>query len=154
MFGLLGGKHKKLNAEIDELLGKARAEYARDTKEGRESAFHLLIGGLEKAEEEDFPDRALEMFMLLGDVFAQSEDWEQALNAYSDAISANDGEGIGDEQLHLRLGKARFELGHEDRAADELCRAYMGGGKEIFDGEEPRYFDFLKTKIQPGPDGW
>jgi tetratricopeptide (TPR) repeat protein len=154
MFGIFGGKHKKLNAEIDDLLGKARVELGKDSTEGRQAAFHLLIAGIENAESAGFQDRSMEMFMLLGDVFTQSEDWEQALNAYSDAISANDGEGIGNENLHLRLGKARFELGHEDRAADELCRAYMGGGKEIFDGEDPRYFEFLKTKIQPGPDGW
>jgi tetratricopeptide (TPR) repeat protein len=154
MFGLFGGKHKKLDAEFADLISKAKAELAQDSLEGRQQAFHLLIGGLEKAEEEDFPDRNMEMFMLLGDVFVQSKDWEQALNAYSDAIAANDGQGIGNEHLHLRLGKARFELGHEDRASDELCRAYMGGGKEIFEGEDPRYFAFLKTKIEPGPNGW
>ncbi len=154
MFGLFGGKQKQLNTEIDAALVKARAELGKNSAEARDAAFHLLIPILEKAKEAEFEGRNLEMFMLLGDVFAQSKDWEQALNAYSDAIFANESEGIGNENLHLRLGKTYFELGDKDRSADELCRAYMGGGKEMFDSEDPCYFEFLKTKIQPGPDGW
>ena len=33
-------------------------------------------------------------------------------------------------------------------AADELARAYMGGGAEIFDDEDPKYWDFIRTKLQ------
>lgn len=61
--------------------------------------------------------------------------------------------GIGNPYLHLRLGQCQFELGDLDRAADELTRAYMGGGDEIFEDEE-KYFEFLKTRIQPPPGGW
>jgi hypothetical protein len=39
-----------------------------------------------------------------------------------------------------------------DRAADELTRAYMGGDEEIFDNEDPKYFQFLKTRIKLSPD--
>ena len=38
---------------------------------------------------------------------------------------------IGNPFLHLRLGQSQLELGTRDRAADELARAYMGGGTEI-----------------------
>lgn len=55
--------------------------------------------------------------------------------------------------LHLRLGQAQLELKNEVRAAEELCRAYMGAGKEIFAKEDPKYFDFLKTKISPPSSG-
>ncbi len=154
MFGLFSNKNKKLNLEIDTALDKSRLALAANSLEGRQDAFSTLFLILEKAEAEEFEDRNMEMFMLLGDIYAQGSGWETALEAYSDAITANDGAGIGNEQLHLRLGKTHFELGHEDRAADELCRAYMGGGKEIFETEDTRYFDFLKTKIVPGPNGW
>jgi hypothetical protein len=43
--------------------------------------------------------------------------------------------------LHLRLG------------ADELARAYMGAGADIFDGAG-KYFAFLKSRLQAPPDGW
>lgn len=54
--------------------------------------------------------------------------------------------GIGNPFLHLRLGQVVFEAGEHDAAADELIRAYMGAGKEIFENEDPKYFAFLKTR--------
>ena len=56
-------------------------------------------------------------------------------------------EAIGNPFLHLRLGQCQFELGNLDRAADELARAYMGAGKEIFEGAD-KYFEFLKTRFK------
>ena len=53
---------------------------------------------------------------------------------------------VGNPFLHLRLGQAQFNLGNEDRAADELMRAYMGGGLEIFEIEDRKYLVFLKTR--------
>lgn len=62
-------------------------------------------------------------------------------------------EAIGNPFLHLRLGQCQFELGNLDRAADELARAYMGAGADLFEGAG-KYFDFLKTKLKPPPGGW
>ena len=62
-------------------------------------------------------------------------------------------DAVGNPFLHLRLGQCQFELGELDRAADELARAYMGAGANIFAGEE-KYFDFLKTRLQPPVGGW
>ncbi len=59
---------------------------------------------------------------------------------------------IGNPFIHLRLGQCQFELRDLDRAADELTRAYMGAGPEIFEGAD-KYFAFLKTRIQLPPTG-
>ena len=58
---------------------------------------------------------------------------------------------IGNPFIHLRLGQCQLELGNADRAADELMRAYMGGGEEIFDGQDPKYLAFLRTKADLQP---
>ncbi|KVH35173.1 hypothetical protein WT01_21560 [Burkholderia cepacia] len=55
---------------------------------------------------------------------------------------------IGNPFLHLRLGQCQFELGNLDRAADELMRAYMAGGPELFEDEDPRYLRFLATRAE------
>ncbi|MHA6823017.1 tetratricopeptide repeat protein [Ralstonia pseudosolanacearum] len=55
---------------------------------------------------------------------------------------------VGNPFLHLRLGQVLLDSGDEDSAADELMRAYMGGGPEIFASEEGRYLDFLKTRAR------
>jgi tetratricopeptide (TPR) repeat protein len=63
-------------------------------------------------------------------------------------------EAIGNPFLHMRLGQCQFELGNTDRAADELARAYMAAGTEIFEKEHPKYLAFLKTRIKLPPGGW
>ena len=53
---------------------------------------------------------------------------------------------LGNPFIHLRLGQCQFELGALDRAADELIRAYMGAGPEIFENDERKYIEFLATR--------
>jgi len=55
---------------------------------------------------------------------------------------------IGNPFLHLRLGQVLFDADEKDAAADELIRAYMGAGAEIFEKDDPKYFEFLKTKAK------
>ena len=60
--------------------------------------------------------------------------------------------GLGNPFVHLRLGQAQFELGNVERAKDELARAYMGGGDEIFERDDPKYWRFIREILRP-PDG-
>jgi tetratricopeptide (TPR) repeat protein len=87
----------------------------------------------------------------IGDANFLGEDYVAGRDNLSMAMHCPD--AIGNPFLHLRLGQCQYELGNLDRAADELTRAYMGGGAEIFEGEK-KYFNFLKTKLQPPPGGW
>ena len=53
---------------------------------------------------------------------------------------------VGNPFLHLRFGQVLFDAGELDAAADELIRAYMGAGEEIFRKDDPKYITFLKTR--------
>lgn len=55
---------------------------------------------------------------------------------------------VGNPFLHLRYGQTLFNIGELDAAADELMRAYMGAGEEIFSSENPEYLDFLRTRAK------
>jgi tetratricopeptide (TPR) repeat protein len=55
-------------------------------------------------------------------------------------------DAVGNPFLHLRLGQVLFDMGEHDRAADELMRAYMGGGADLFAAEDQRYLSFLHTR--------
>jgi hypothetical protein len=55
---------------------------------------------------------------------------------------------IGNPFIHFRLGQCQFELGDEERAADEFMRAYMGAGREIFDQDDGKYFRFLASRAK------
>jgi hypothetical protein len=53
---------------------------------------------------------------------------------------------IGNPLIHLRLGQVQYELENFAKSKDELMRAYMCQGIEIFDGEDEKYFNFLKKE--------
>ena len=87
----------------------------------------------------------------IGDMNFQGGDYVAGRDNLSMAMHCPN--AIGNPFLHLRLGQCQFQLGNLDRAADELARAYMGAGAEIFQNEE-EYFEFLKTRLEPPPGGW
>ncbi len=55
-------------------------------------------------------------------------------------------DGLGNPFMHLRLGQVLFENGELDGAADNLMRAYMGAGVDIFVDEDPKYLEFLGSR--------
>ena len=57
--------------------------------------------------------------------------------------------GLGNPFVHLRLGQAQYELGNVERAKDELARAYMAAGDEIFEGDDPKYWMFIREILRP-----
>ncbi|MCG8057840.1 MAG: tetratricopeptide repeat protein [Candidatus Thiodiazotropha endolucinida] len=87
----------------------------------------------------------------IGDMNYLQGSYEYAKKALSDAMHCPD--AIGNPFIHLRLGQTQYELGDKEKAADELARAYMGAGKEIFETENPKYFEFLKTVLKPPANG-
>ena len=82
----------------------------------------------------------------IGDVHFLQGDFANGRDCLSNAMHFPD--AIGNPFLHLRLGQCQFELGNLDRAADELIRAYMGDGGELFAEEDPKYLEFLATRAQ------
>lgn len=82
----------------------------------------------------------------IGDANFLGNDFQAGLDNLSNAMHCPG--AIGNPFLHLRLGQCQFELGNLDRAADELTRAYAVAGEEIFEEDDPKYFAFLKTRIE------
>lgn len=132
---------------------------------------HLCKEGDDYAQVEDYP-AALMRYWAAWDLLPEPpNDYEAAtwiLSAIGDAnflggdytagrdnlaLAMHCPGAIGNPFLHLRLGQCQLELGDQKRAADELARAYMGAGAEIFEGAE-KYFEFLKTRLEAPPGGW
>ena len=80
----------------------------------------------------------------IGDAAFLSGYKTSALEAFEYAMTCPG--AVGNPFLHLRLGQLLHDKGDLDRAADELMRAYMGAGLEVFDLEDPRYLAFLRTR--------
>lgn len=56
--------------------------------------------------------------------------------------------GLGNPFIHMRLGQLAYDAGNLSTAADELMRAYMGAGDEIFENEDRKYLAFLGTRAK------
>ena len=90
------------------------------------------------------------LLVAMGECSFRLQKWQSAAGPLQDAIICPG--CLGNPWLHLRLGQVRFELGDERRAADELARAYMGGGREVFEGEDQKYFALVERVLEP-PEG-
>jgi tetratricopeptide (TPR) repeat protein len=88
----------------------------------------------------------------IGDTHFLGGDFDKAHTALMTAIACPD--GFGNPFIHLRLGQTEFELGNHDQSANELTRAFGLEGSAIFANEDPKYFEFLKTRIKPPAGGW
>jgi hypothetical protein len=51
--------------------------------------------------------------------------------------------------LNCRVGQCWYELGEMERAAHHLTLAYMAEGREIFKGEDAKYFGLLERVLKP-----
>ncbi|HEU4453447.1 MAG TPA: hypothetical protein VFR81_10315 [Longimicrobium sp.] len=88
----------------------------------------------------------------IGDACFLAGGWEQARNAFLDAMHCPD--GIDDAFIHMRLGQIELELGDEEKAAQGLAHAYRKEGSELFEDEDPKYLAFMKSRLPPPPGGW
>jgi tetratricopeptide (TPR) repeat protein len=87
------------------------------------------------------------ILVAMGECSFRRQRWKGAAAALQDSMICPG--TLGNPWVHLRLGQARLELGEKDRAADELARAYMGGGREVFEGQDPKYFALVETVLKP-----
>ncbi|GAA3924672.1 hypothetical protein [Litoribacillus peritrichatus] len=86
------------------------------------------------------------IYVAVGDTHFFTKNFEKMLKCFINAIQCPG--GLGNPFIHLRLGQAHFELSKFESAAEELTRAYMGAGMNIFMEDDPKYLAFLETKIE------
>jgi len=86
------------------------------------------------------------ILVAIGDANFLGQDYQAGVDNLSNAMHCPG--AIGNPFIHMRLGQCQFEVGNMERAADELTRAYALEGEEIFSADDPKYLQFLKTKIQ------
>lgn len=115
--------------------------------EAPQDALHCFCQALELVDEPlETQEAATWLFASIGDACFQLQQWDKALDALTRAVRCPG--GLGNPFIHLSLGQAQYERGNLDKAADELTRAYMGAGEDIFQEDNPEYFEFLKSRIE------
>lgn len=81
----------------------------------------------------------------IGDVYFLMGEFEKADRAFTDVMLCPG--APASEYIRMRRGQIAFELGDKKKAKSELVVAYMNGGEEVFEGEDPRYLAFIRPTL-------
>jgi tetratricopeptide (TPR) repeat protein len=128
--------YERLKEHCDLGNAKCELEQYREAIEDYQNALLLIPEPIEEWEASTW------VLVALGDCYFLLGDFPAAHGYLSHAMVCPG--ALGTPFIHLRLGEVQLELGNEARAKDELARAYMGGGPEIFESEEPKYLAYLR----------
>jgi hypothetical protein len=64
------------------------------------------------------------------------------------------GEPLANPFLRLRLGQCMYETGDLKEAGNRLAPAYLLEGKALFEEDDPKYLEFVKSHLDEPPGGW
>jgi hypothetical protein len=143
--------------ELDDQLYERIKKLCADGDAAAKNSFPIAIGHYEAAwnllpEPRTKWEAATWILAALGDAYYLSGEFSQGRDALLTAMHCP--EAIGNPFLHLRLGQCQFELGFKIVAGDELSRAFLLAGDEIFQAEDPKYLAHVKSVLEPPPGGW
>lgn len=82
----------------------------------------------------------------IGDIYFLFKDYPKSRQFLQDAMHCPN--AIGNPFIHLRLGQVQYELEDFARAKDELARALILGGSEIFEEEDPKYLQWIRPFLR------
>lgn len=131
-------------AQIEKLSEEGNALAERDDFDGAIKKFEQALA-IVPSPKNDY-EASTWLHASIGDMYFSKGDYETSANNFYDALNCPDGQVNG--FVHLRLGEDLFELNQKDKSLDHLLRAYMLEGREIFEGEDEKYFKFLSEKVE------
>ena len=128
---------QRLCAEGDKY---ANDKHYREAIECFEQAIALLPQPLHNWE------AATWVYAAIGDTRFLAGDYERARQALTQVMVCP--KARTNPFLWLRRGQVYFELGDMQQAQDSLASAFMLGGQELFEGEDPKYAAFILPKLK------
>jgi tetratricopeptide (TPR) repeat protein len=128
---------------IASLVSKGNSLTAESRYDDARQAF-LEALGLLPAPHTKWPT-ATWLYMAIGDIYFRQANFEKMRDSFENAIQCPGGET--NPFVFLRLGQAYLETGDQGKAGEYLRSAYMGGALAVMQEENPKYLEFLKTKM-------
>ena len=86
------------------------------------------------------------ILLSVGDAYFWLKDFHNGATFLLEALDCPHGDS--NPYLLLRLGQCLLESGRLDEAANALEEAFRLGGNELFDGEAPKYLQFVQTQLR------
>lgn len=84
----------------------------------------------------------------IGDAYFLSGNHQNALKHFQNAKNNIEKNAYENPFIMLRLGQSLLENQQKEKAKEYLLRAYMFEGKEIFEDDDEKYFNFLKQNVE------
>jgi tetratricopeptide (TPR) repeat protein len=81
----------------------------------------------------------------IGDMHFELKNYKKTVSAMYDALNCP--AGIENPFIYLRLGESLLEINDLKNARENLLRAYMLEGEEIFENEDAKYLNSIKDII-------
>jgi len=134
----------------DELYSSIIADLERGDEKAEESlnstALKYYLSALEKIPSPKTDWKiSLHIYVALGDLFINMEQYENAVFHYELALHCPDGTSSG--YVWLGLGQAYYELDDMEKAKDALMSAFMLEGEEIFQDYDSKYYNLIEVDI-------
>lgn len=83
------------------------------------------------------------LYVAIGEVYFFCDNYLEALNLFNEAMKCPD--GVENPLINLRLGQCYYELDKYQLAKEYLLRAYMMEGQAIFENEDEKYLELVRT---------
>lgn len=126
----------KLGEEIHALIDEGRLEEA---ERACQSGLELI------PEPRDAYIETVWYLTALGDIYFAKTEFVRAYEFFDAARRSPSGDNENDPFIMLRLGEIAFETGSETDALRYFRRAFDIEGREIFETENSKYFDFFSS---------
>ncbi|MBX9627413.1 MAG: hypothetical protein K2X82_26655 [Gemmataceae bacterium] len=118
---------------------------ADDERDGEALArFEAAWAALPDPKEDQDP--AVRVLAAIADCHFLLGNWDGCRDAIQDAFEC--GADLANPFLRLRVGQSLLELGDEPEAASWLVPIFLGEGDALFDGEDPKYIEFVRGRLK------
>jgi tetratricopeptide (TPR) repeat protein len=128
-------------------------EFLNDGRHDEAIALYQAAWDLLPEPRTDHPDAML-VLAVIGDVHFFRGEFAAGRDAFMTCMKCPEGEPTANPFLRLRLGQCMYELGETVEAANWLAGAYLLEGKELCSQDDPKYLEFIKSRLEPPPGGW
>ena len=136
--GLLGDAKSKFQIAYQKSDGRL---FKSGTNNEHENSFEAYKKLLDK---EIIRPTELDELIEVSLIEIDNQNYPYALSLMYDAFNLDQMNPI----IHFNKGFCHFELNELDHAEESFTRAYMLEGQKIFENQDPKYFEFLKTRIE------
>lgn len=112
-----------------------------------EQGLELYYEALELVPEPKYDwEAATWLYVAIGDALFTGKEYEKAIRSLNAACMCPN--GFQNPFILLRLGECYYELGNEDKAKEYFIQAYMLEEYEIFEGEEEKYKECVRSVVE------